>query len=269
MAKPANRSDKEAEPTFRSVVPVRAYEGVVDQVELAIFGGRLNPGDRLPSERDMMAQFGVSRATVREALRVLESRGLIRSRHGDPTGGAEIQSSSPRALGTAVRSFARLGQLSIAELVQFRMVAEGSAIRLAAVLHDDAQLASMRRAHEEMVDVAEGSYDAFSRADVAFHLCVAHASGNKLLSACSEIAVDLVISLIRDKLQSSPRRIDLMQDTIRRHGRYLDAIESRNGALAERLARVDLYEYYSPFINESDRRRVEVMLAPDAVPDPT
>jgi GntR family transcriptional regulator, transcriptional repressor for pyruvate dehydrogenase complex len=260
VARTGSTSRKDVEPTFRNVVPVRAYEGVVDQVELAIFGGRLNPGDRLPSEREMMAQFAVSRATVREALRVLESRGLVRSRPGDPSGGPEVQASSSRALGTAVRSFARLGQMGIAELVQFRMVVEGSAIRLAAALHDDAGLELMERAYREMEDAVGGPYEAFSQADVAFHLSVAHCAKNDLLSACSEVAVDLVISLIRDKLNTSRDRAELMQDTLSRHGAYLDAIRARDGVRAERLARLDLYEYYSPFVDDNGRRSLEVLL---------
>jgi GntR family transcriptional repressor for pyruvate dehydrogenase complex len=265
MATTNSEAPKDSEPTFRSVVPVRAYEGVVDQIELAVFGGHLNPGDRLPSERDMMAQFSVSRATIREALRVLESRGLVRSRPGDPHGGAEIQASSPRAIGTAVRSFARLGQMTITALVQFRMVVEGSAIRLAAELHDESQLHTMEQAYQNMVDAVGGPHEVFSRADVAFHLAVARSSGNELLSACSEIAVDLVISLIGDKLQQSPSRVDLMRDTLRRHGRYLTAIRSRDGIGAERLARMDLYEYYVPFVDKRDRRNLELLLDPAAV----
>jgi DNA-binding FadR family transcriptional regulator len=241
-------------------VPVRAYEGVVDQIELAVFDGRLSTGDRLPSERDMMTQFSVSRATIREALRVLESRGLVRSRPGDPHGGAEIQASSPRAIGTAVRSFARLGHMSITALVQFRMVVEGSAIRLAAELHDDSQLHTIEQAYQEMVDAVGGPYDVFSHADAAFHMAVARSSGNELLSACSEIAVDLVVSLIRDKLQHSRNRVGLMQDTVRRHGRYLTAIRSRDGIGAEQRARMDLYEYYVPFVAKRDRRSLEMLL---------
>lgn len=269
------RPPKSSEPAFRSVVPVRAYEGVVDQIELAVFSGRLAPGDRLPSERDMMAQFAVSRATIREALRVLESRGLVRSRPGDPNGGPEIQSSSSRALTTAVRTFARLGQLNMAELVQFRMVAEGSAIRLAAVLHNENELAAMLHAHEQLVAAVDGSYETFSRADVAFHLAVAHTSGNELLAAFSEIAVELVVGLIRDRLHVSPGNAhvspgneEVRHDTVRRHGRYLDAIRDRDGARAERLARLDLYEYYGPLVNEPDRRRLEIMIEEETVRRP-
>ncbi|MGO4599699.1 FadR/GntR family transcriptional regulator [Terrabacter sp. 2RAF25] len=71
---------------FEPVRSVRLYERIVEQVEEAIARGELRPGERLPSERELVVQFGTSRATVREALRVLESNGVVRSRPGDPNG---------------------------------------------------------------------------------------------------------------------------------------------------------------------------------------
>ena len=71
---------------FRPVQPVRAYERIVEQVEDAMARGELKPGQRLPSERELVTQFAVSRSTVREALRVLASNGVVRSRPGDPRG---------------------------------------------------------------------------------------------------------------------------------------------------------------------------------------
>ena len=249
-----------APPSFRRITPVRAYEGVVAQIEEAILAGRLGPGRRLPSEREMMVQFAVSRATVREALRVLESSGLVRSRPGDPGGGAEVQSSSTKSLSKALTSFAMLGQMGVADLVQFRMVVEGSAVRLAAVLHDQQGLAAMQSALVTMQDAVGLPYEEFSAADVAFHLSVARCSGNQLLSACSEVAVDMVLQLIRDKLRGSADRPALMRETVARHAQYMKAIEAKDGELAERLARQDLLDYYGPYADDEGRARMQVLL---------
>ncbi|MGI8717025.1 MAG: FadR/GntR family transcriptional regulator, partial [Lapillicoccus sp.] len=73
-------------PAFRPVTSVRLSQGIVEQVEQALASGELRPGQRLPSERELVVQFGASRSTVREALRVLESTGVVRSRPGDPHG---------------------------------------------------------------------------------------------------------------------------------------------------------------------------------------
>ena len=77
---------------FEKVRSARAHERIVEQLENRILSGKLTPGERLPSERALMTTFQVSRPTVREALRVAESMGLISIRHGDPGG--------PKVLGT-------------------------------------------------------------------------------------------------------------------------------------------------------------------------
>lgn len=259
MGRP-ERSDAGRQAPFNKVTPVRAYEGVVSQVEAAIFEGRLLPGHRLPSERDLMTQFEVSRATVREALRVLESNGLVRSRPGDPNGGAEVQRSSTKTLSKAMMTFARLGQMGIPELVQFRMIVEGSAIRLAAVMHDSAGLDAMVDAYRRMSDREGGDYEEFSRADVDFHHSVARCSGNPLLAACSEVAHDMVLDLIQDKLAAAPDSAAVMKESTARHGEYLKAIKARNGVKAETLARQDLLEYYGPYTDDQGRGAMSALL---------
>ena len=84
-------------PRFQPVQPVRAYQRIVEQVEDALVRGELAPGQRLPSERELVTQFAVSRSTVREALRVLESNGVVRSRPGDPNGPEILPFSSTAA----------------------------------------------------------------------------------------------------------------------------------------------------------------------------
>src|ERR687886_1846181 len=72
----------EQQSAFSRVVPTRASSDVVAQIREAILSGRVKPGDRLPTERELAAQFGVSRVTIRDALRALEAGGLIRVRVG-------------------------------------------------------------------------------------------------------------------------------------------------------------------------------------------
>ncbi len=247
-------------PAFRSITPVRAYEGVVAQIEEAILAGQLRPGHRLPSERALMAQFEVSRGTIREALRVLESNGLVRSRPGDPSGGAEILANSSGRLAKALTTFARLGQVGIVELVEFRMVVEGSAVRLAAELHDQQALDAMEAAYAEMQRAVGVSYEAFSDADVAFHLAVASCSGNSLLTACSEFARSMVLQMTVDHIRGAADSEALMQETLKRHGAYLEAIARRDGRHAEALARADLVDYYGVYVDDADRSRLQLLL---------
>src|SRR3954465_3767531 len=111
---------------FRPVQPVRAYERIVEQVEDALASGELRPGQRLPSAREAVGQFEGGRSPVREALRVLESNGVVRSRPGDPNG-PEVLPFSSGALRKQMVRLARVDEVGLAELLSFRMILDGSA----------------------------------------------------------------------------------------------------------------------------------------------
>lgn len=246
---------------FQPVEHVRAYERIVHQIEQALFRGDLRPGDRLPSERELMAQFEVSRATVREALRVLQSASIIRSRPGDPTGGAEVQDFSTSNLEKSLAMAMKLERLDVKELVGFRMVTEGAATHLAAVLHTDEQLAKMKAALERMRESLGEDFEAFSAADVDFHHAVAESAGNKLLRITNEVVRDIVAELIRERLIRSDDRLEQMHETLARHARVLDAIEQRDGVRAAELARRDLLEYYGGFVEDEARQSLAAQVS--------
>lgn len=249
---------------FRPVRAVRAYEAIVEQVEDALARGTLQPGSRLPSERDLMTQFAVSRSTVREALRVLESSGLIRSRPGDPHG-AEVLPFSAGTLRKSVLRLARVEELSLGELVQFRMILEGSANLLAARLCTTAQVTAMEAALERMHASIGNGHAAFSEADVAFHEIVAQASGNMLIQVCGEVVRDVVLRLIESKLNKAPDRAELMHQSLRHHTEVFEAVRRGDGARAARLARANLHEYYASYVPDDQRPMLEALIDADAL----
>jgi GntR family transcriptional repressor for pyruvate dehydrogenase complex len=242
---------------FEHVAPVRAYEQVVAQIEQAVLAGRVLPGERLPSERELMAQFGVSRSTIREALRVLQAGEVIRSRPGDPRG-PEVLAASPGMLHKSMHRLARGEHIGLGELVQFRMLLEGQAYLLAARLRTDAQLGEMERALAAMSP--ELDYPEFSRADVAFHDAIARATGNPLVIVCAEVVRGVVLELIEDKLQHADDRATLMRASLRHHEEVLQAVRDGDGALASRLARRALHDYYAEYVPEEQRSMLEPLL---------
>ncbi|WP_433444035.1 FadR/GntR family transcriptional regulator [Nonomuraea sp. CA-141351] len=246
-------------PRFEPVRTVRAYERVVEQVEEAIESGSLSPGERLPSERELMVQFSVSRSTVREALRVLQARGLVRSRPGDPNG-AEVLPFSPAALHKSMTTLARVEELSLAELVQFRMVLDSSAILLAARLRTDAELAEMASAVSSMREAVEAGRDAFGEADVAFHDAVARASGNKLIQICTDVVRSIVLKLVSEKIAHADDREALMRQSIQHHEEVLDAMRAGDGPLAARLSRKAMYDYYAGYVPAGERSSLRALL---------
>ena len=244
---------------FQPVQPVRLYERIVEQVEDAIARGELKPGQRLPSERDLVVQFGASRPTVREALRVLESSGVVRSRPGDPLG-PEILPFSPTGLTKQMTRLARVEQMSIAELVSFRMILDGSASMLAARLRSDAELATMEEAVEVMAASIDLGYEEFGEADVAFHYAVALASRNTLIQVCNHVVRGVVLTLISDKVSRARNSKALMRRSLRHHREVLEAIRLGDGPAAARISRQNLYDYYAGYVPKKDRACLAALL---------
>jgi DNA-binding FadR family transcriptional regulator len=244
---------------FSPVEPVRAYQRIVEQIESALLSGELSPGGTLPSERELMRQFGVSRATVREALRVLESRGLVRSRPGNPNG-AEVLSFQTNMLRAPLSQLARVEHVSVTDLLQFRMILEGSATYLAALLRTDEQLAEMEQALQAMASGAKVSLAAFSAADLHFHETVAKASGNELLSVCSDVVRDVVLQMMHAHIADASNSGELMQVWLRAHARLLDAVRERDADLAAHRIRQDLFDHYQMQVAPERREVLEQML---------
>jgi len=246
---------------FRPVQPVRAYERIVEQVEEALACGELRPGQRLPSERELVTQFAVSRSTVREALRVLESNEVIRSRPGDPRG-PEVLAFSSGALAKQMTRLARVDQLSLAELVAFRMILDGSANLLAAQLRSQEQLLEMESTIDDMRRAIDVGYEAFSEADVAFHDSVARASRNTLIQVCNEVVRGVVLSLISDKISRSRNAKALMRQSLGHHEKVLVAVRAGDGQVAARVARQNLYDYYAGYVPKAERAPLHALLDP-------
>lgn len=253
---------------FERVRPVRAYERVVEQVEEHVLRGELKPGDRLPSERVLMDQFGVSRSTIREALRVLESGGLVRSRPGGPAG-PEILPFSAATLHKSMTRLVRTDQIGLGELIQFRMLLDGSANLLAAKLATDDQIAEMEAALVRMEVAVDEGYVQFSEADVAFHDAVARGSGSTLIQVCADVVRGVVLGLIAHKIADSPDRQALMRKSLNHHADVLRAVHDRDGDRAARLARHSLYAYYSEYVSPAERPQLQALLeeAPPPPPD--
>src|SRR5215213_7420415 len=130
----ARRSDIpmfESAPAFSRITPTRASSDVIAQIRAAILSGRFRPGDRLPTERELAQQFGVSRVTVRDALRALEASGLIRVRVGGQ-GGPYVAEPDVALLSESLGTHLRLLGTTFRELAEARLALETTAARLAA-----------------------------------------------------------------------------------------------------------------------------------------
>jgi GntR family transcriptional regulator, transcriptional repressor for pyruvate dehydrogenase complex len=173
------------EPAFQAVEQRRTFEQILLQVEQAIIDGRLQPGDRLPAERDLAQTFGASRASVREALRVLEMFGVMVARRGTGAdSGSVVAGSAQSGLQSALRLQAGLQRIPTRDMVEVRSVLEQHAAQKAAGRAREGLTARMRQIVEGMRSATD--IGQFNELDTEFHVELARASGNTLLPVLME-----------------------------------------------------------------------------------
>jgi DNA-binding FadR family transcriptional regulator len=167
---------------FKTVKQNKAYQDVVEQIQEAIMEGTLKPGSQLPAERDLKEQFGISRGTLREALRVLEQKGLIEIRTG-VAGGSIIREVNSENLSENLGLLIRNRAVSLRDLAEFREGMEGGVAALAAQRATEADWTML----QELLEEADGhlkegrkGWDAFVRVDEKIHLALARISANPL-----------------------------------------------------------------------------------------
>ncbi len=219
-------------PLIGSVRAAATYELVVEQVRRAIYLGRFLPGDKLPPERDLASQMGVSRTTIREAVRVLEGEGLIAVRRGS-SGGLVVLGHAQLSPGQ-VKSYMETQRVLLDSVFEFRVANECAAAALAAVRRTESQLRRLSRAVEEM-DRLGASPEArevtaniarFGAWDSEFHLAIARASANPFLLKAVEdgrTAMFLPVGRVFTRLED---------DANAHHAAIFEAIRGRDGAAA-------------------------------------
>ncbi|MFT4044033.1 MAG: FadR/GntR family transcriptional regulator [Gordonia sp. (in: high G+C Gram-positive bacteria)] len=249
---------------FTAIKTQRAYEHIVAQVEAAIASGSLRPGEHLPSEREMMEGFGVSRPTIREALRVLESNGLVRSKHGNPFG-PEILEPSTELLHRPMAQLVRTKHLSLSEFLPIRIVLEGLACAIAATTRTAEHLDDLERAVIGMREASNDDADLhrFGEADVAFHSTVWDATGNLLIAMFGNVTRDLMGQLIEEKIAHAPDARALMALSVEHDAEILAAIRAGDPMLASYLARRYIYDYYNDYVPEAERAPLRTLVGVD------
>ena len=200
-----------------------------------ILGGDLNEGMSLPNERDLGSQAGLSRASVREALRILEGEGLIATRIGRNGGSAVVRPSSA-AIERSVGIFIRGQRIRLEAVLETRSAIEPPSARFAALHRTDADLEEIEKSHLKLQQASEaGDIPAYVRANLDWHVQVVRASHNELLMAfISAVSQSVYVATDLEGFNS----VTVRNAVIRAHRRVMDAIHARDGdAAARRMAR--------------------------------
>lgn len=160
---------------------VRTYELVLQRIEAQIVSGALRAGERLPPERELAELLGVSRPAVREALRVLEAQGALRSQVGQgPGSGTTIDRVPSDAMTRLLRLHVALGSFPLADVIETRVTLERSMAVLACRNARAQNLARMRAILLAM-DEPDLSRETFNQLDIDFHVELAETGGNRLM----------------------------------------------------------------------------------------
>ncbi len=203
---------------FEPIARQKTYEIVAERLLGLISSRHLGPGDVLPSERELVELYGVGRSSIREALRMLESKGVIKSGGNGSFAVAEFRN----ALNHSLDFLLSVDEADYGELFEVRRILEGEAAALAASRRNEEHLARMEvgiAGMEQGLDSEEG----FITADLRFHLTIAEASGNRLIAHL----MDAIRTLLQRSLSSAYHIPGSPEGAIVLHRLILEAITAR------------------------------------------
>jgi DNA-binding FadR family transcriptional regulator len=236
-------ADPDSEPPRLSARRVQsAPEQIGSAVEQWILDGTLRPGDRLPSEEQMASMFGVSRPTVREALRELRSAHLLSSERGR-TGGYRVTEMSVRTLGTSVAEVIslslRMQTLTYEQLFEVRLALELQAAGAAAERRSDEDLARLQVALDELLALPADPEEVLAR-DLVFHRVLAECTHNPLIIGFAGATTTAFRRFTADVQEISSQQMVAHLDEV------VVAVAARDAGAAQRAMRAHL-DYFASY----------------------
>ncbi len=200
--------------SHRRVRPLKMSDQVAAQIRRMIARGELVDGDWLPTEAELIRQFGVSRPTLREAFRLLEGDSLVTIRRGPP-GGAQVTVPGPDAVAGLFGMVLMLSGTSIGDVWDARLTIEPAAIRRLAETASDIQLAALDRELDHVRAAAALDPQSFHRAGVRFHVRLVELSGNRTLTAL----IGMLAEIIERELANAVAEIGPHSEEVQRANR--------------------------------------------------
>ena len=197
----------------------------LEQLRWRITEGKWAIGERLPTEPELSAELGISRNTVREAMRVLAFSGLIEIRQGD--------GSYLRSMTDPLGAMRALSHCSLEQAQETRQILEVEAIGLAAVRRTEADLTALHEALKASAVLYHGDLEAYISADLVFHKRLVGAAHNPALSELYQYFSAIVGAQLRQTLNISPRR----QAVFDLHTALVEAVQHQDPERAKSLCR--------------------------------
>jgi GntR family transcriptional regulator, transcriptional repressor for pyruvate dehydrogenase complex len=208
-------------------------ERIVSQIEQLLTSGELKPGDRLPSEREMAQLLGASRPSLREAIRILQTRGRLLVKHGQGVFVTEPQSTQ------ALRAAFTNAEISLYELFDMREVLEVPAAGWAAEKVTEDQIGHLRSILDQLdaaFDADPEDFQTLAQLDASYHLAIADIARNRFLKQTSHVLHDILMSGMKTTLLIPGRR----EKSKGEHERILAALEAGDPPAARRAAKAHI-----------------------------
>ena len=223
-------------------------EKIIAQISDALVSGELKPGDRLPPERELAEQFGVSRTVIRDAVKTLAGRGILHVKHG---AGIFVTTSEENAIGRlgALSDILPSQGVSLRDLFEIRKVLEAEGAEWAARRRNDYHLKRLRGILEDAYRNSE-NIEVLSERDAQFHVAIAEASQNLVLVRVMLILLDLLAQSRRESL-SIPGRAKL---SLKDYERIVEEIEAQRHEGARETMLEHLTSVESTVLAESGER---------------
>jgi GntR family transcriptional regulator, sialic acid-inducible nan operon repressor len=239
-----------------SIVQIpKAAQVIAETLRRRIVLGDLAPGDALPNEPELMSEFGVSRASLREALRILEAESLIEVKRG-AKGGARVCRPSDAAAANTVGVLLQMRGATLAELLEALEIIEPPLMAALAARRTDADL-EVLRAHVERERALIADFPAFSRATTDLHRILGERSKNAVLA----LILGMLDEIFRRHAphfvaRSRPDQLELNEKGFANHAALVDMIAARNGSAAEAVWRAHMGQVKAVILSELGEARI-------------
>jgi len=227
---------------FKKMKKIKSYQNVVDQIQSAICNGSLKDGDRLPSEMKLTKMFDTSRGTIREALRVLEQKGLISIKTG-VKGGPIVKEANTRPMSESIALLIRHQKVSLHHLAQFRKIMEGHIAAQTALMagkNEINQLKAILKEAKMHIKTKPSGWEEFHKMDARFHMVLAKIAKNPLIEANLQSIHDNIQIYFNQYLPFSDA---LLMDNYEDLCKIVEAVENKNSITAQQLAETHVTKF--------------------------
>jgi len=238
---------------FKSAKSNKISENIIEQIRKAIFEGKLKPGDKLPPEKELMENFGVSKATLREALRSLEVLGFLEIRKG-ASGGPFVTEVDMKKARDSFSNFLLFKNLSLRDLSEVRLILEPYIAEKAASAITEEDLKRLEKLNKECDYVLKNNIPIESRKnEIEYHRIIGSVSGNPILM----FILDFVENLLIDTKEILQPGKEFSQKVLNAHKRIYKALLEKDPKKAREEMIKHVREVEKDLLALQKERRIE------------